>query len=236
MHIFATTHWSLVLAAGRNGDAEAAAALGDLCRIYWYPLYSYIRSRGYGPSDAEDLTQGFFLHLLKDQAVARADQRKGRFRSFLLGALNHYLADVHDRAKAKKRGGDSLTFSIDAAEAEERYRLEPTDRWSPDRLFERQWALALLDEVSRRLQLTEVQAGRGAAFERLRQYALFTGGDEPYAQVARDLGMTEEAVKKAVQRLRRRYQQLFREEIQHTVGTASEVDAEIGHLCELMAQ
>jgi RNA polymerase sigma factor (sigma-70 family) len=226
----------LVLAAGRSGDAQGAAAWGDLCRIYWYPLYSYIRCRGYGPADTEDLTQGFFLHLLEGEAVARADQRKGRFRSFLLGALNHYLADARDRARAKKRGGGALTISIDAPEAEERYRLEPVDRWSPDRLFERQWALALVDEVLKRLQQLELAAGRGAAFERLREYVLFAGDDQPYAQVARDLGISEEAVKKTVQRLRRRYQQLFREEIRNTVADGTEVDAEIRYLCDLMGQ
>lgn len=231
---FATTHWSVVLAAGQSGDAQAAA-LADLCHAYWYPLYSYIRGRGYGPSDAEDLTQGFFLHLLEDQSVARADQRKGRFRSFLLGALNHYLANAQDRARALKRGGGRLPLSIDAVSAEERYRLEPVDRWSPDRLFDRQWALALLDQVLHRLRRAEVEAGRGGAFEQLRQYVVVGGGGQSYAEAARDLKMSEEAVKKAVQRLRWRYQQLFREAIFQTVGDRTEVEAEIGYLRELMA-
>jgi RNA polymerase sigma-70 factor (ECF subfamily) len=233
--MFATTHWSVVLAAGQSGHLQAAAALTDLCQTYWYPLYAYVRARGYEPADAEDLTQGFFLHLLEDRSVARADRRKGRFRSFLLGALNHYLANTEARNRAQKRGGGRPMFSIDAVSAEERYRLEPVDRWSPDRLFERQWALALLDQVLCRLHHVEMQAGRGPAFARLRQYMVVGSGGQSYAEVARDLGMSEEAVKKAVQRLRWRYQQLFRDEIFQTVGDSTEVEAEVRYLRALMA-
>jgi RNA polymerase sigma factor (sigma-70 family) len=236
METFATTHWTVVLAAGRSGQPQGEAALADLCRIYWYPLYAYVRRGGYAPTDAEDLTQGFFLHLIQGNAVARADRNKGRFRSFLLGALNHYLADAQARAQTQKRGGGWLAISIDGAEAEERYRLEPVDAWSPDRLFERQWALALLDQVFQRLEKAESEAGRGAVFERLRQFVAFAGGAQPYAEVAQALGMTEEAVKKAVQRLRHRYQQLFRQEICQTVENPTEVDAEIHYLCETMAR
>ncbi len=236
MESFTTTHWSVVLAAGQSGHPQAEAALADLCRIYWYPLYAYVRRRGYEPADAEDLTQGFFLHLIQGNAVARADRHKGRFRTFLLGALNHYMADAQDRAKTQKRGGGCPQISIDAAEAEERYRLEPVDAWSPDRLFERQWALALLDQVFQRLERAEDEVGRGEVFERLRQYVVLAGSDQPYAEVAQALGMTVEAVKKAVQRLRRHYQQFFRDEICQTVDNPTEVDAEIHYLCESMAE
>jgi RNA polymerase sigma-70 factor (ECF subfamily) len=232
---FATTHWSVVLAAGQDRDPQAASALADLCRTYWYPLYAYVRRRGYEPADAEDLTQGFFLHLLEGNSVAQADRRKGRFRSFLLGALNHYLADSRDRALALKRGGGCHVVSIDAAEAEARYMIEPADQWSPDRLFERQWGLALIDEVLRRLRQGEVESGRGATFELLREHVVISGGDQGYTQVARSLGMSEAAVRKAVQRLRWRYRQLFREAIRQTVEDPAEVELEIRHLCELIA-
>ncbi len=233
---FATTHWTVVLAASQSSQPQAEAALAELCHAYWFPLYAYVRRRGYAPADAEDLTQGFFLHLIQGNAVARADRSKGRFRSFLLGALNHYLADAQARAKTQKRGGGCLEISFDGAAAEDRYRLEPVDAWSPDRLYERQWALALVDRVFQRMESAEGEAGRGAVFGRLRQYVAFAGGDQPYAEVAQVLGMTEEAVKKAVQRLRHRYQQLFRQEIRQTVDDPTEVDAEIRHLCESMAQ
>jgi len=234
--LFATTHWSVVLAAGQAGSSASSEALERLCRTYWYPLYVYIRRRGYGVEDAQDLTQGFFTQLLERHSFARAAPGKGRFRSFLLAALNYYLADEHDRARAQKRGGGQVILSFDAQTAEQRYRLEPADHVSPDKAFERQWALALLDQVLARLEQEFRAAGKATLFQRLRGFLVAGTAEESYADAAKDLGMTGEAVKKAVHRLRQRYSELFREEIAHTVENPAEVDDEMRHLCALMAR
>lgn len=232
---FATTHWSVVRAAGQSGEAQAAAALEQLCRTYWYPLYAYVRRRGYGHEDAQDLTQDFLLQLLERHSFARVDRDKGRFRSFLLAALNYFLADQHDRANAQKRGGGRPVLSFDAQAAEQRYRLEPVEERSPDKLFERRWALALLDRVLARLEQEFREAGKAALFERLRGFLVAGEGEETYAEAAAVLGLSGDAVKKAVHRLRRRYLELFREEIAHTVADAAEVEDELRHLCAVMA-
>jgi RNA polymerase sigma factor (sigma-70 family) len=232
---FSTTHWSVVLAAGQGESAVAAAALEKLCHTYWYPLYAFIRRRGYGPEDAQDLTQAFLLHLFRRNPFSGLDQRKGRFRSFLLAALNYFLADQRDRALAARRGGGRQILSFDALEAEARYRLEPADERSPDKLFDRRWALTLLEQVLARLGQEFKDGGKARVFDRLRDYLVAGAGNEPYAQVAAELQMTEEAVKKAVQRLRRRYYQLFREEIAQTLANPSEVEDELRHLCAVIA-
>jgi RNA polymerase sigma-70 factor (ECF subfamily) len=233
--LFTTTHWSVVLAAGQAGSPRSAEALENLCRTYWYPLYVYIRRRGYGAEDAQDLTQGFLSQLLERQSFARADPGKGRFRSFLLAALNYYLADERDRSRAQKRGGGRPTLSFDAQTAEQRYHLELADCLSPDKAFERQWALALLDQVLVRLEQEFRAADKAALFQRLRGFLVAGTAEENYADAAAELAMTGEAVKKAVHRLRRRYSELFREEIAHTVGAPTEVEEEMRHLCALMA-
>lgn len=185
--------------------------------------------------DAQDLTQGFLSQLLERQSFERADPGKGRFRSFLLAALNYYLADERNRARAQKRGGGQPTLSFDAQTAEQRYRLEPVCSLSPDKLFERQWALALLDQVLGRLEQEFRAADKAALFQRLRGFLVAGAAEENYADAAAELGMTGEAVKKAVHRLRNRYSELFREEIAHTVASPGEVDDEMRHLCALMA-
>lgn len=233
--LFATTHWSVVLAAGQAGSTRSSEALQNLCRTYWHPLYAYVRRRGYGIEDAQDLTQGFLAQLLERQSFVRVDPGKGRFRSFLLAALNYYLADERDRARAQKRGGGQPHLSFDAQTAEQRYRLESADSLSPDEVFERQWALALLDQVLVRLEQEFRAADKAALFQRLRGFLVAGTAEESYADAAAELGMTGQAVKKAVHRLRHRYSELFREEIAHTVGTPAEVDEEIRHLCALMA-
>ncbi len=233
--LFATTHWSVVLAAGQAGSSASSEALERLCRTYWYPLYVYIRRRGYGVQDAQDLTQGFVSQLLERRSFARAVPGKGRFRSFLLAGLNYYLADERDRARAQKRGGGQATFSLDAQTAEQRYHLEPVCSLSPDKVFERQWALALLDQVLAHLEQEFCAVDKAPLFQRLRGFLVAGTAEERYADAAKDLGMTGEAVKKAVQRLRHRYSELFREEIAHTVGTPAEVEDEMRHLCLLMA-
>ncbi|HVV72368.1 MAG TPA: sigma-70 family RNA polymerase sigma factor [Verrucomicrobiae bacterium] len=234
--VFATTHWSVVLAAGEENALQSAAALEQLCRVYWYPLYSYVRRRGYGHEDAQDLTQGFMLQLLARKSFARADPSRGRFRSFLLAGLTYYLLDQHHRALAQKRGGGQVTLRfVDGQDADARYRLEPMDDSSPDKLFERRWALALLEQVLARLEQEFCAAGKAGLFERLRAHLVANTGEGTYAEAAAALGMTHEGFKKAVQRMRQRYYELFREEIAHTVADAADVQDEMRHLCAVMA-
>jgi DNA-directed RNA polymerase specialized sigma24 family protein len=234
--LFATTHWSVVLTAADADSPRAKSALEHLCRTYWYPLYSYVRRRGYGHEDAQDLTQGFLLQLLERHSFARADAGKGRFRSFLLAGLNYFLSDQRDRAGAQKRGAGQPTLALIVGQgADERYRLEPVDEQSPDRLFERRWALTLLDQVLIRLEQEFRGAGKGELFQRLRVFLVAGTGEESYAEAGAELGMSGEAVKKAVHRLRHRYYELFREEIAHTVASPAEVEEEMRYLCGVMA-
>jgi RNA polymerase sigma-70 factor (ECF subfamily) len=232
--IFATTHWSVVLAARATDSSQAAAALEKLCRTYWYPLYAYLRRRGHGEHDAQDLTQGFFAHLFERDWLQSVAREKGRFRSFLLAALNYFLADQRDRAHAQKRGGGRPIISFDAHEAEERYRLEPVDERSPDKLFERRWAMTLLDQVLARLAQEFSDADKRDLFNRLQPFLVEGTGEKTYAEIAHAGGMTEEALKKAVQRMRGRYHQLFREEIAQTVASPEEVEEELRHLCTVL--
>jgi DNA-directed RNA polymerase specialized sigma24 family protein len=233
--VFATTHWSVVLAAGQRDSPAATEALENLCRTYWYPLYAYIRRRGSGHEDAQDLTQGFLLQLLEHDAFNRVERSRGRFRSFLLASLNYYLADQHDHACAMKRGAGQVPFSLDASLAAERYQLEPPDTDSPERLFERGWALAMLDQVLQRLGLEFQEAGKGTLFRRLQDFLVIGQAEARYPDAAADLGMSVDAVKKAAQRMRQRYYELFREEIAQTVADPGEVEDELRYLCEIIA-
>ncbi|MHC1765138.1 MAG: RNA polymerase sigma factor [Verrucomicrobiia bacterium] len=233
--LFTTTHWSVVLAAGQSDSPQAAQALETLCGTYWYPLYAYVRRRGHGHEDAQDLTQAFLLQLLERRSFARVDRGKGRFRSFLLAGLNYFLADAHDHVSAQKRGGGQPTLSFDAQTAEQRYRLEPVDALSPDKLFERQWALTLLNQVLGHLEKEFCETGKSGLFEQLRVFLVAGRGEPTYAQVATELGLTGEAVKKAVHRMRRRYYALFREAIAQTVADPAEVADEMRYLCAVMA-
>ncbi len=232
---FATTHWSVVLAAREPDAPQAAVALEKLCRTYWYPIYAYLRRRGYSPEDAQDLTQGFFAQLLERRSIQGVEREKGKFRSFLLASLHYYVADIRDRANAQKRGGGRAVLSLDVEEAERRYRLEPVGERSPEKIFEHRWAMALLDQVLARLGQEFADAGKGELFERLQGFLVAGTGDKTFAQLARGVGMTEEAVKKAAQRMRRRYHQLFREEIAQTVADPAEVDEELRHLCTVLS-
>ena len=227
---FATTHWSVVLAAGQPDSAQAMAALEKLCRSYWYPLYAYVRRRGYGPEDAEDLTQALFARLLEKHSLAAAHPDKGRFRSFLLGALKHLLADEQAKAQAKKRGGGQVLVSWEQAAAEARFSREPIEDDSPDRLFDRRWALTVLDQAARRLR-EEYRTGSNALpFEHLKVYVTGETAAPSYADTAAQLGLSESAVKSAIHRLRRRYHELVREEVAQTVADPNELEAEIRHL------
>ena len=230
---FTATRWTVVLTAGRGQSPQADRALEELCRVYWYPLYAYVRRRGYASHEAEDLTQEFFARLLAKNYLADVARDRGKFRSFLLASLKHFLANEWDRARAKKRGGDHTIISLDA---ETRYRLEPLDELSADKALDRQWAITLLDQVLARLRAEYAAAGKNDVFDQLKA-SLTAGSDSiPYAAVAATLGTTEGAVKVAVHRLRRRYRKLLREEIAHTVANPAEIDEEIRHLFAAFSQ
>ncbi len=233
--LFTTTHWSVVLAAGQSESPQAAQALETLCRTYWYPLYAYVRREGYDATDAQDLTQEFFARLLAKNYLAQVERQKGKFRSFLLAALRHFLADQRDRARAVKRGGGADCLSLDAQTAEERYRLEPVDRMDAERIYERRWAMTLIERALTRLRDENVAAGKTELFERLRSFVAGES-DVSCGEAATRLGLTESAVKSALHRLRQRYRELVREEIAHTVADPAEIDAELRYLIAVMSQ
>jgi RNA polymerase sigma-70 factor (ECF subfamily) len=219
---FPTTRWSRVVAAADPEAPEARSALGALCEAYWYPIYAFIRRHGHGPVDALDLTQDYFVRLLGSGLLAAADRGRGRFRSFLRTDCAYFLADERDRRLALKRGGGRRPLSIDAAGAEGRYRLEPADPLTPDRLFDRAWALALVERAMELLAREQADAGRGAAFEQLR--VVLTDGPRTisYATLAERLGTTEAAIQQAIRRLRRRYRDILRAEIASTLDDPTE--------------
>ncbi len=229
-HSFATTQWSLVLRAAQPDDSSARAALELLCRRYWFPLYVFARRRVAEIHEAQDLTQEFFLRLLEKNSLAAASPERGRFRSFLLASLKNFIANEWDRATAQKRGGDRERLSLDWESGESRLSLEPTHADTPEREFERQWALTLLDNVVQRLQDEFVTAGKSRQFELLKE--TLTGGRAvlDYAAVAEELSMSEEAARQTAHRLRKRYRELLREEVSATVESDEEVEDEIGRL------
>lgn len=230
---FEATRWSIVVAAGAADSQQAHRALEHLCTAYWYPLYAFVRRQGHSPHDAQDLTQEFFTRLLARNVLGDADPAKGRFRSFLLGALKHFLSDEWDRARAQKRGGGVQPISLDAESAESRYRLEPADESSAEKIYERRWALALLDEVLKRLRDEFTRDGKEHVFEELK--SALTGGKVPCAEIASRLDVKEGAVRTAIHRLRTRYRELVRAEIAETVASPSDVDAEMQHLFAALA-
>ncbi len=231
---FATTHWSVVLAAGQANTSKSAAALEQLCRTYWYPLYAFVRRRGYSPEDAQDLTQEFFRRLLARNYLGVAEPNKGKFRSFLLAGLKNLLADERDKANRLKRGGGHKPISFDAPAAEERYWLEPVDAMTPERLFERNWAAAALERAACRLRDEYVATGRTRLFEQLTEFRRDSDEQRSYADLAAQLGLSDSAVKSAIHRLRQRHQELVREEIAQTLDDPAEVDEEIRHLLHVI--
>jgi len=216
----------VVARAGRGGSAEARAALATLCESYWFPLYAFVRREGCSADDAQDLIQAFFVRLLEKNYLAVADRARGRFRSFLLAALKHFLANERKRGRAQKRGGGRAAISLDFPAAENRYRLEPADELTPERLYEKRWALALLDRVLQRLRDELAGAGKLARFDHLKQFLTGEPETESYRQIAGELAMSEGAVKVAVHRLRRRYRELLEDEIAQTVAGPEEVEEE----------
>jgi RNA polymerase sigma-70 factor (ECF subfamily) len=225
----------LVLTAGRSDTTSAREALSHLCETYWYPLYAYVRRRGHSPEDAQDLTQAFFERLLEKNWVGDADQSRGRFRTFLLSAMNHFLADEWDKARAKKRGGGVRFVPLQFDTAETRYCVEPADPVTPERSFERRWALTLLEGVLTRLRTEYEREGKGDLFAMLHPCLTGERTDQPYAQLADKLGVTEAAVKSAVHRLRQRYRHLLRNEIAQTVAAPSDVDEELRHFFAMLS-
>lgn len=232
---FTTTHWTVVLAAGQGGSPAAFQALERLCQTYWYPLYAYVRRQGYPPEDAQDLTQAFFERVLEKNYLAQVDRDRGRFRAFLLAALKHFLSDQRDHDRAAKRGGGKPLLPLDAQEGEERYLLEPPDPLTPEKLYERRWALTVLEQARVRLRNEFAAAGKSDLYEALT--GLETGEDTKltYAELGQRLGRSESALKSAALRLRRRYGELIREEIAHTVASASEIEEEVRYLLAVVA-
>jgi RNA polymerase sigma factor (sigma-70 family) len=228
--VFATTQWSVVLAAAGGDAPGVTAALEKLCRAYWYPLYAYVRRRGFSKHDAQDLTQEFFARLLEKNFLAEARRERGRFRSFLLAALNHFLANEWKRAHRLKRAGGKMILPLQTEDGETRYGAEPAHESTPERIFERRWALTLLEQAIIRLREEFAASGKGAKFEQLK--AFLTGDDTApsYAEIAPRLGVSEDALKMTVSRLRKRYRELLRAAVAETVANPQEVDDELRHL------
>ena len=224
---FATTHWSMVLSAGQRASPASAAALADLCQRYWYPLYVYVRRSIHDVHEARDLTQAFFARLLEKNTLALADPQRGRFRNFLLTALKHFLINEWEKTKAQKRGGGRAALPLDFDAKESQISLEPAHAWTPERLFERHWALTLLDQVLAKLRAEHVAAGKGPLFEHLKIFLAGETSEGSYAQSAAALGLSPGAVKVAAHRLRKRYRELLRHEVAQTVADDDEVEDEI---------
>jgi RNA polymerase sigma factor (sigma-70 family) len=225
----------MVLTAGRQDTPRSREALAHLCQTYWHPVYVYVRRRGYSAQDAEDLTQGFFARLLELDSLGKLSREGGRFRSFLLSSVNHYLADVWDKSRAAKRGLN-LTVPLDTALAEAGYAQEPADMTTPEVLFERRWAMSLLDSVAHRLSEEFKAEGKAALFDRLSFSLTAERSAVPYAALAQRLGMSEPALRVAVHRLRQRYRRLLREEIADTVASPAEVEDELRYLMRVLAR
>jgi RNA polymerase sigma-70 factor (ECF subfamily) len=224
---FNSTHWSVVLAASHEGSAQCSEALEQLCRAYWYPLYTFVRRRGYQAEEAQDLTQSFFARLLDKNYLRAVDRSKGKFRSFLLAALEHFLANEWRRACARKRGGGAMFISFDDDSAEQQYLQFAAANLSPAEVFEQQWATALLERVLSRLRAEFAAAGKEQPFEDLKIFLTGEKRRESYSELAPKLGTSEAALKMAVSRMRHRYAELLREEIANTVSRPDEVEEEL---------
>jgi RNA polymerase sigma factor (sigma-70 family) len=233
---FPTTHWSLVVAARPDeaSRSQARKALADLCKAYWYPLYAFVRYRGYSADEAQDLTQSFFTRIVETHGLASADPERGRFRSYLLGAMKHFLANEWHRTRAHKRGGGFTIIDLDALDPETRYALEPAAPVDPDTGFDRKWALEIIARALSRLSAEMKDRGKGELFEALK--GNLTGEEAERSQTAARLGMTEGALKTAVHRLRQRYRRFLRAEIAETVSDPEDIDMEMRHLVTALRQ
>jgi RNA polymerase sigma factor (sigma-70 family) len=233
---FHTTRWTLVMVSAQSQVAGGKAALGELCRIYWHPLYSFARRRGYTPHDAQDLTQGFFLHLLEHRALTQVDRLKGKFRSFLLASFQNYLSNEAQRARSLKRGKEYEFVSMDWENAENRYRLEPADYLTAEKIFDARWAMTLLNHVMLALERAYTEEGKRSTFQALEIFLRF-GDSRPspsYEELSETLGVSVGGVKTLVHRLRKRYSALLREEVARTVSDPAEIDNEIHALCDAL--
>jgi DNA-directed RNA polymerase specialized sigma24 family protein len=231
---FATTEWSLVLAAGQGGSPTAEHALARLCTLYWYPVFAFVRRKGHPPEDAQDLTQGFFARLIEKGDLGDADRSRGRFRSFLLTACQHYLANEHDRALTRKRGGGQTPIPIDAAVAERRYERALAHGETPERLYDRQWALTLLDSAFQALRAEYADNGKAELFDTLKEFVTADEDAGTHADAAKALGTSAGAVKVAVHRLKRRFREELLKRVADTLGPDQDVEDEIRHLLETL--
>ena len=225
--VFATTHWTVVLAAGRRATPQSDHALEELCRAYWFPLYAYVRRRGHTKEDAEDLTQAFFARFLARNYLEGLSAERGRFRAFLLASLKNFLANEWDKTQRQKRGGDAPHLSLDWQTADTQFQFAATGEPSPDKAFDREWAVALLGKVIERLRAECAAEGRNRQFDELKVFLTADKGAQSYAEAGRKLGMAETAVRVAVHRLRKRYRQLLRDEIAQTLADPAQGDEEM---------
>jgi RNA polymerase sigma-70 factor (ECF subfamily) len=232
---FATTSWTQVLAAREGASTESRQALEGLCHVYWYPLYAFVRRQGHDAEDARDLTQAYFAELLDKGYLEDYDPERGRFRVFLAASMRHFLSKEREKARAWKRGGRADVISLDSQEVEGRYRLEPQDRLTPEQIYERRWALTVLERTLGRLGREQEDADRGREFRVLEGYLTGEKSRTSYREVAAELGTTEGAVKMSIHRLRQRFGQLLRAEIAETVSSPTEVDDEVKHLLGVVA-
>ena len=228
--VFATTHWSVVLAAGHDSGTGAQAALEKLCRTYWFPLYVFARRQGNSPEDAQDLTQDFFCRLLEKNYLAKADPDRGKFRTFLLQSLKHFMVNEWKRAGRLKRGGGVEFLSIDTKEAEDRYAAEAQDEFNSDAEYEKRWAVTLIEQVLTALREEFTAADKARLFEELKGFIWGEKSAASYAEIATQLNVSEGMVKVAVHRLRQRFRELLRAEVAHTVARPEDIDGELGHL------
>jgi RNA polymerase sigma factor (sigma-70 family) len=231
-----TTQWPLVIAAAESDHPEGREALAELCRIYWWPVYAFVRHRGHPRDAAEDLTQAFFTRFLEKGYVRQVRRERGRFRSFLFVCLKHFLANEWDRVRARRRGGDQPLFALDFDAEEDAYRPEPADPTTPEDVYVREWATALLRRTMRRLGEEMIAGGNAERFRRLSGYLTGDDSGSTYREVGRDLALSEAAVKVAVHRMRRRFGELLREEVSRTVETAEEIDAEIQYIFQALGR
>jgi RNA polymerase sigma factor (sigma-70 family) len=232
---FATTHWTVVLNAADGVEPSAQEALEKLCRTYWYPLYAYVRRQGQNPEDAEDLTQAFFARFLEKNYLSQVEREKGKFRSFLLASLRHFLADERDRARAFKRGGGRTHISLEVQDAEGRYLLEPADHMNAEKIFERRWALTVLDAARARLRQEFAKSGKGERFAELEKFLPGEQTSSTYAQVAGQLGVAVGTVKWEVHQIKQRFRESLRAEIANTVSDPTQIDEEVRHLINVLS-
>jgi RNA polymerase sigma-70 factor (ECF subfamily) len=233
--LFLTTRWSMVLSARDKTSPVSACALESLCQAYWYPLYAYVRRQGHSAHDAQDLTQAFFARLLEKDYLQAAARERGRFRTFLIVAMKRFLMNEWDKVRSQKRGGGHILISLDAELAENRYRAEPAGALPADEIYERRWALTLLEQAMARLRASYVETGREAEFGHLKTYLTADRGEVSYCGIAAALEMSEGAARVALHRLRKRFRQFFREEIAGTVSNPGEVDEEVRYVVSILS-